>query len=82
MWYKGTIGFYSGKKKNRTVKFSGKIFGTRNILSDVTPSQKNVTCKLSYVDPSFEFLDLSLTWSVCRGQEGKQNTNTKTKTGS
>lgn len=59
MWYIYTTELYSGKKKNQIVKFAGKIYGTRNILSEVTQSQKNVTCSLSYVDLGFEFLELS-----------------------
>lgn len=57
MWYKYTLGFIQVKRINQIVKFSGKIYVTRN--SEVTQSQKNVICKLLYVDSNFDFLDLS-----------------------
>ena len=41
MWYLYTMEYYSAIEKNEFMKFLSKWLELENILSDVTPSQKN-----------------------------------------
>ena len=49
MWYIYTMEYYSGSKKDELMKFLGKWIELENILSEITPFQKNTSFMYSLI---------------------------------